>query len=54
MQKTGGDVAEYVSRVTPAKRRRDAETMIAMLRDVTGREPELWGSIIGFGSCHYR
>jgi hypothetical protein len=21
---------------------------------VTGREPELWGTIIGFGSCHYR
>jgi hypothetical protein len=24
------------------------------MRDVTGREPELWGTIIGFGSCHYR
>ncbi|MGO2683334.1 MAG: DUF1801 domain-containing protein, partial [Microbacterium sp.] len=25
-----------------------------LLQEVSGREPELWGTIIGFGSCHYR
>lgn len=54
MQKTGGSVAAFIAGVTPAKRRRDAETMVALLREVTGREPELWGTIVGFGSCHYR
>lgn len=54
MKKTGGSVASFIAGVTPAKRRRDAETLVAMLSELTGRDPELWGSIIGFGSCHYR
>jgi hypothetical protein len=54
MEKTGGSVAAFIAGVTPEKRRRDAETMVAMMREITGREPELWGTIVGFGSCHYR
>ncbi|WP_127473446.1 DUF1801 domain-containing protein [Microbacterium sulfonylureivorans] len=54
MQKTGGSVAAFIAGVTPAKRQRDASTMVALMREITGREPELWGTIIGFGSCHYR
>ncbi|WP_203581539.1 DUF1801 domain-containing protein [Microbacterium hibisci] len=54
MRKTGGDVDEFVAGVKPAKRQRDAVAMIELLREVTGREPELWGTIIGFGACHYR
>ena len=54
MKKTGGSVAAFVAGVTPAKRQRDAETMITLMSDVTGRDPELWGTIVGFGSCHYR
>lgn len=54
MEKTGGSVAAFIAGVTPAVRRRDAETLVALLREVSGREPELWGTIIGFGSCHYR
>ncbi|MCW3493158.1 DUF1801 domain-containing protein [Microbacterium sp. SSM24] len=54
MKKTGGSVAAFIAGVTPAKRRRDAETMVALLEEVTGREPELWGTIVGFGACHYR
>lgn len=54
MNRTGGDVDEFIAAVTPAKRRRDAVAMVAMMREVTGREPELWGTIVGFGACHYR
>ncbi|MFE7845760.1 DUF1801 domain-containing protein [Microbacterium sp. NPDC057407] len=54
MKKSGGSVAAFIANVAPEKRRRDAETMVALLRDITGREPELWGTIVGFGSCHYR
>jgi hypothetical protein len=54
MKKSGGDVDEFLAAVTPARRQRDAATMVALLREVTGREPELWGTIVGFGSCHYR
>ncbi len=54
MEKTGGSVAAFIAEVTPAVRRRDAETLVALMSEVSGREPELWGTIIGFGSCHYR
>lgn len=54
MQQTGDDVAGLIARSSPAVRRRDAETLTALLRDISGREPQTWGSIIGFGSCHYR
>ena len=54
MKKTGGSVGAFLAGVTPAKRQRDAETVVALMSEVTGREPELWGTIIGFGSCHYR
>lgn len=55
MERTGRDVDECVAQVTPAKRRRDAETLVALMREVSGREPRMWtGSIIGFGACRYR
>ncbi|SBS72497.1 DUF1801 domain-containing protein [uncultured Microbacterium sp.] len=55
MDRTGADVAAHLAKVTPAARRRDAEALAALMREVTGREPELWaGGIVGFGSCHYR
>jgi len=54
MKPTGGDVDAFIEKVTPAARRRDAAAMVELLRDVTGREPVLWGTIVGFGSCHYR
>ena len=47
-------MAAFLAKVTPAKRRRDAETLVEVIREATGREPELWGTIVGFGSCHYR
>ncbi len=54
MKRTGGDVAEFIAGVTPAKRREDAISMVDLVKEVTGLEPELWGTIVGFGACHYR
>jgi hypothetical protein len=54
MEPTEGSVEEFLARVTPERRRRDAEALTALMREVSGREPALWGTIIGFGSCHYR
>lgn len=54
MRPTGGDVAEFLAAVTPAKRRNDGIALAGLLREVTATEPELWGSIVGFGRCHYR
>ncbi|MCK2030480.1 DUF1801 domain-containing protein [Microbacterium galbinum] len=54
MKPTGHDIAGLIARSSPAKRRRDAETLTVLMQEVTGREPATWGTIIGFGSCHYR
>ncbi|UGS25971.1 DUF1801 domain-containing protein [Microbacterium resistens] len=54
MKPTGGSVEDFLAGVTPARRRRDAETLTALLQEVSGRGPRLWGTIVGFGSCHYR
>jgi hypothetical protein len=51
---TGDDVAGLIARSSPAIRRRDAETLTALMQEITGREPATWGTIIGFGSVHYR
>lgn len=54
MKPTGDDVAALIARSAPAVRRRDAETLTALLQELTGRAPQTWGTIVGFGSCHYR
>jgi len=45
---------ESFADVTPEKRRRDAVTLLAMMRDVTGEEPIVDRGIVGFGTYHYR
>lgn len=54
MKPTGGSVEAFIATVEPAKRRRDAEALVELYREVTGLEPTLWGTIIGFGACTYR
>lgn len=37
------------------QRKAEAETLIGMMSDISGKEPVMWGpSIIGFGSVHYK
>ena len=54
MKQTGSNVAALIAAAAPAIRRRDAESLTALMQEVSGREPAAWGTIIGFGSCHYR
>src|SRR5690554_106154 len=46
-------VTEYLASL-PDRRRRDAETLIGLISRATGEEPRMWGSIVAFGSYHYR
>ena len=48
------DLNAFLDRVTPAKRARDARRLLELMREVTGEEPALQGTIIGFGQYHYR
>jgi len=46
--------AAYVAALENATRRQDSETLLALMREVSGEEPVMWGpSMIGFGDHHY-
>ncbi|MFT3944713.1 MAG: DUF1801 domain-containing protein [Ancrocorticia sp.] len=47
------EIDDFIAKVTPAKRRRDAETLLALFTKVTGLKPELRGTIVGYGEYHY-
>jgi hypothetical protein len=48
------DVVSHMRAITSPDRRRDAETLIEVMRRATGEEPRMWKTVIGFGSYHYR
>ncbi|MDO5501993.1 MAG: DUF1801 domain-containing protein [Actinomycetia bacterium] len=47
-------VRDYIAQVTPATRRRDADTLLDLFARATGLSPQLHGTIIGYGTYHYR
>jgi Domain of unknown function (DU1801) len=52
---TDGDVSVFLNAVIDNQRRRDAQLLLDVMREVTGQPPVMWGtSIVGFGSRHYR
>ncbi len=53
-QPTGSSVDDFLSAVPDERRRTDAQTVCALMREVSGAEPVMWGSsIIGFGEQPY-
>lgn len=48
-------VDDFIAAVENPVRREEAKTVCAMLEQITGEPPVMWGpSIIGFGSYHYK
>ena len=55
MRRTGASVEGFLACVPDEKRREDARRLCAMMQEITGDPPAMWGtSIIGFGTYHYR
>jgi len=51
---TGVRVDRFLRDVPDEQRRADARQVLAMLREVTGEKPKMWGpTMIGFGQFHY-
>ncbi|WP_307806937.1 DUF1801 domain-containing protein [Naasia sp. SYSU D00057] len=48
------EVRAFVDGVAHPVRRRDAETLLRLLTRITGQRPGLQGTIIGFGTYHYK
>lgn len=55
MRRTDASVQKFLAGVPDKRRREDAVRLCAMMQEITGEPPVLWGtSIIGFGTCYYR
>lgn len=51
---TGVDVEGFLNAVKDPRRKKDAFTVLEVMRAVTREAPVMWGSsIVGFGSYHY-
>lgn len=49
------DVETYLNSVENGQRRKDAFKMLEIMKEISGKEPVMWGgSIIGFGDYHYK
>lgn len=49
------NAADFLNDLPDEKKRRDAQIILAIMREVTGFEPKIWGgSMIGFGCYHYK
>jgi hypothetical protein len=51
---TDQQVADFLAAVPDERKRRDAHSLVELMRAVTGCEPQMWGaSIVGFDKYHY-
>ncbi len=54
-KRTDASVADFIDAVEPETKREDARVLLAMLEEVTGESPSMWGdSLVGFGDYDYR
>ena len=52
---TTASVTAFIDAVENEARKRDAKTLLDMMKKITGEKPKMWGpSIIGFGKYHYK
>ena len=54
MDESDESVQKFLEAIEHPKRRRDAETLLEIIRRVTGEEPQISGSGVGFGTYHYK
>ncbi len=52
---SNASVSAFLQSVDGEQKRRDAREILALMKEVTGKRPKMWGtSIVGFGSYHYK
>jgi hypothetical protein len=48
------DPTAFIDKVKSEVKRKDSHELVAMMQDITGAPPKMWGpSIVGFGSYRY-
>src|SRR5690242_18182119 len=54
-QKTTVGVSDFLKSIDDEKKRQDSMALVELMKQVSGKEPKMWGpSIIGFGDAHYK
>ncbi|WP_117212362.1 DUF1801 domain-containing protein [Allorhizocola rhizosphaerae] len=54
-KRNAASVDEFLATVADERRRADAQAVCALMTEVTGERPTMWGgSIVGFGTYHYK
>jgi hypothetical protein len=53
MEITNENIADFLKDIE-AERLKDILIIIDLMRQITAREPKLWGTIIGFGKLYYK
>lgn len=54
-QETDRDVDEFIAGVKNKKRQADARIVLQLMKEITGKEPKIWGkSIVAFGKYKYQ
>jgi len=52
---TNKSVTTFIKSVEDFKKRKDCIAVMAMMKEVTGKRPKMWGtSIVGYGKYHYK
>lgn len=47
-------VTAFLKSIEDETKRKDCQTLLAMMKKITGKTPKMWGdSIVGFGKCQY-
>ena len=53
--KNDSNVIGFINGIEDEQKRRDCHEVMQIMKEVTGKDPEMWGnSIVGFGSYHYK
>lgn len=54
-KRTAASPTAFLNSIPGEKKRKDAKALMAMIKRITGKKPEMWGSsIIGFGRYRYK
>ena len=52
---TEKSVPDFIDAIAHKRRQADSRQLLQMIREVTGKEPKIWGvSIVGFGKYKYK
>ena len=52
---TDTSVENFINAVDNEQKRNDSWDLIALMKEITGSEPKMWGnSLVGFGQYHYK